>query len=346
MPTSTLPKPSKQYPDIPFLEGIPLAELHTHLGFSISPTMLWELAHAQGILLPTKNYWEFEQLVTIHQKKEYEEYLKMYDLTEKIQSSPEALFTGIQTAISGAYRKNNITKLELRFNPILRNRNGERDLDHIIVFALQGLERAMLKYPVRAGLILIMDRRFNEKENAGIVKKAIKYKNRGVVGIDLAGPIKRNKNARSFKPADIKHLVKQAKDAGLGVTIHTGEATNVDEMWQVVEELKPDRIGHGIACVEDTALMKVLHINNIVLETCPTSNLNTKFIKDFDHMRSIYKALKENQVPFTINTDGPEMQLTSLKAEYYKLLKNNILTQEDLLASNQIAHEASFIPHA
>jgi len=326
-----------------FLQGVELTELHTHVGFSISPTMLWEIAHDQGIRLPTKNYWEFEKMITIHEAKEYEDYLAMYDWTEKIQSSPDALFTGMQTIISGAYRKNNITKLEIRFNPILRNRNGERDLDHLIVFALQGMERAMLKYPVKAGIILMMDRRFNEQENAGVVHKAIKYRNRGVVGIDLAGPLKKNEQSRAFRPRDVKVLVEEARANGLGVTIHTGEATGIEEMWEVVEELKPNRIGHGIACVHDEKLMKRLVEDGTVLETCPTSNLHTKTVKDLEEMRHIYATLKKNNVKFTINTDGPEMQLISLRAEFEKLITNHILTEEDLLAANRVASEASFI---
>ena len=329
--------------DLTFLKNIPLTELHTHLGFSVSPTMLWELAHEQGLKLPTKDYWEFEKLITIYDQKDYEEYLQLYDLTEKIQSSPEALFTAIQVAVSGAYRKNNITKLELRFNPILRARGGERDLDHLIVFTLQGMERAMLKYPVKAGIILMMDRRFTETENAAIVKKAIKYKHRGVVGVDLAGPIKRNINSQTFKPKQIAHLVKTAKSAGLGVTVHTGEATNVDEMWEVITELQPERIGHGIACVTDTKLMNYLSRHQIVLETCPTSNLHTKLVKDFDELREIYITLKKHKVSFTINTDGPEMQRISLRGEFEKLLDNQILTEADILKANKIASEASFI---
>ncbi len=330
-------------PNLHFLEGVELTELHTHVGFSISPTMLWEIAHDQGIRLPTKSYWEFEKMITIHEAKGYEEYLSMYDWTEKIQSSPEALFTGMQNIVSGAYRKNNITKLEMRFNPILRNRKGERDLDHLIVFALQGMERAMLKYPVKAGIILMMDRRFSQQENAGIVKKAIKYRHRGVVGIDLAGPISLNDQSARFAPRDIKSLVEEARGFGLGVTIHTGEATGIEEMWQVVEELSPDRIGHGIACIQDQKLMDHLVNNKIVLETCPTSNLNTKVLKDFDEMRHVYATLKKNNVLFTINTDGPEMQCISLRAEFQKLLEHNILTKEDLLRANQVASEASFI---
>lgn len=328
-----------------FLTGVELTELHTHIGFGISPTMLWEIAHDQGILLPTKNYWEFVKMVTIQESKSYEDYLKLYDWTEKIQSSPEALFIGVQNMISGAYRKNNITKIELRFNPILRNRDREKDLDHLIVFALQGMERAMLKYPVKAGMILMMDRRFDVKLNEAIVKKAIKYQNRGIVGIDLAGPIELNQNSRTFRPKDIAGLVKEAKQHGLGVTIHTGEVTNTEEMWEVIEELSPHRIGHGIVSVNDPKLMKHLSDNKIVLETCPISNLNTKLIKNYQEMAEIYQTFNANNVMYTINTDGPEMQCISLRKVFNKLYQENVLTAEDLLNANTVATQASFIKH-
>lgn len=322
-----------------FLNQIELAELHMHLGSAVSPMMLWEMAHEQGIRLPTKDFWQFEKLVSLQESKPYEEYLKMYDILEMIQSSPEAMFMAAQTAVSRAYRKNNITCLELRFNPILRNRQGERDLDHLIIFALQGLERAQLKYPVKTGVILSMDRRFTKKENTAIVDKAIKYQKRGVVGIDLAGPVRGN----DFKIEQVESLVKKAKKAGLGVTIHTGEATGVDEMWKVVEFLKPDRIGHGIACVEDEKLMARLVQEKIILEICPTSNLNTQVVKDYDQIRQIFKILKQNKVSFCINTDGPEMQRVSLKEEYRRLIDYQVLTQKELLKANQTAFKSSFI---
>jgi adenosine deaminase len=326
-----------------FLNNTELTELHTHLGFSVSPTMLWEMAHDQGLKLPTKNYWEFEKLVTMYETKPFAEYLMMYDLTEKIQSSPEALFTASETAVSGAYRKNNITTLELRFNPILRARGGERDLDHLIVYALQGAERAMLKYPVKVGIILMMDRRLSNHENEAIVKKAIKYKTRGVVGIDLAGPVDGNENSRNFKPAAIADIVELARREGLGITVHTGEATDVKEMWEVVKLLKPDRIGHGIAAVHDIKLMQYLVEHSIVLETCPTSNLNTRLVRDFTEMRHIYKTFMDHKILFTINTDGPEMQKISLRGEYEKLRLNDILTETELLKANSRAKAATFI---
>lgn len=329
--------------DLAFLDDVQLAELHTHLGFSVSPTMLWEIAHDQGLKLPTKSYFEFEKMVTFSESKGYEDYIKTYDMMEKIQSSPEALFAATQYAASSAFRKNHITVLELRFNPILRNRQGERDLDHLIVFALQGMERAMLKYPIKVGIILMMDRRFTAEENEAIVTKAIKYKSRGVVGVDLAGPIERTAQSKRFRPRDIVGAVDRARQAGLGITVHTGEVTNVDEMWEALESLKPDRVAHGIACVNDESMMAYLKKNKIPLDVCPTSNLNTKALKNFDDMKRVYRSIFDYGIPMTINTDGPEMQGISLRHEYGMLVEQEIFTRQELLQLNQIAHQVTFI---
>lgn len=254
------------------------------------------------------------------------DWLEKLELTELIQSSPEAMFTAMETAVSGAFRKNNITTLELRYNPIYRNRRGERDLDHTIVFSLQGMERACLKYPVRVGVILCMDRRLPVAANKIIVEKAIKYKNRGVVGIDLAGPYD-----GPIKAKMITGLVNEAKAVGLGVTIHSGETPDVAEIWEVVRELKPDRIGHGIASVRDIKLI------------CPTSNINTRVVKDYAEFKLIFRSLLEHGVKFTINTDGSEMQQVNLREEFRRLLANQVLTQDQLIRANEVARHASFI---
>ena len=169
-----------------------LAELHTHLGGSVASDILWSLAHEQGIALPVKDYWEFDRLVTVSDPRgvaDLDALDAIYHWTELIQSSPLAVERSVHAAIGGAYRSQGITTLELRFNPMKRNRGGERDLDHIILAAIRGLDLARLEYPqVRAGLILMMDRTFTEQQNAVIVEKALHWAPRGIVGIDIAGP--------------------------------------------------------------------------------------------------------------------------------------------------------------
>src|SRR2546423_515274 len=164
------------------MEG--LAELHTHLGGSVASEILWSLAHEQGIALPVKDFWEFDRLVTVSDPRgvaNLDALDAIYHWTELIQSSPLAVERSVHAAIGGAYRSQGITTLELRFNPMKRNRGGERDLDHIILAAVRGLDRASLEYPqVRAGLILMMDRTFTPEQNMIIVEKAIRWAPRGV----------------------------------------------------------------------------------------------------------------------------------------------------------------------
>lgn len=315
-----------------------LTELHVHVGSAVDPPIMWEIAQDQGIKLPTKNYWDFEKLITVSGKTTYDKYLDLFHWTELIQSSPEAIEKSIYSIASGAYRKNNITTLEIRFNPMKRNRGGERDLDHIILASIHGMERAMLAYSIRVGLIFCFDRAFSGELNTVIAKKAIKYAKRGIVGIDLAGPID-----KSFQVESLVPLVSECKKHGLGVTIHTGEATGADEVRKVVDLLSPSRIGHGVKSVSDEKLLKDLSARGTVLEVCPNSNLHTGVVKTMAEFKSIFTRLKEFGVAFTINTDGPEMLCTNLVSEYNQLLQNNILTKEDLLTASKTARKASFI---
>src|SRR5213078_3167433 len=136
-----------------------LAELHTHLGGSVASDILWSLAHEQGIALPVKDFWEFDQLVTVSDPQGVQDLNALdaiYHWTELIQSSPLAVERSVHAAIGGAYRSQGIATLE---------------------------------YPqVRAGLILMMDRTFSDEQNAIIIDKAVRYAPRGIVGIDIAGP--------------------------------------------------------------------------------------------------------------------------------------------------------------
>src|SRR6266480_4689750 len=257
------------------MEG--LAELHTHLGGSVSSDILWSLAHEQGIALPVKDYWEFDRLVTIADPRgvaDLDALDAIYHWTELIQSSPIAVERSVHAAIGGAYRSQGITTLELRFNPMKRNRGGERDLDHIILAAIRGVDRASLEYPqVNAGLILMMDRTFTQEMNAVVVDKAIRWAPRGICGIDVAGPRPRGER---YPYRDLQPLVEEGREAG------------IEEIGEVIETLRPDRIGHGILAARDPELMEYLRPTEIVLEICPTSNLLTKALESEEALRETF----------------------------------------------------------
>ena len=321
-----------------------LTELHTHVGGAVDAAIMWSIAHEQGIRLPSKDYWDFVDLIGVSRPDKVTnlaEYDQIFRWTELIQSSPLAIERSVYEIIGGAYRKCNITTLEVRFNPMKRNREGEQDLDHIIAAAIRGLDRALLEYPqVRAGLILMMDRTFTHELNSIIVDKALRYRSRGIIGVDIAGP----PNAR-FSYGAHADLVDRARDGGLGITIHTGEEGRVEDMWEVVERLRPQRIGHGILCAYDERLMRRVAEAGIVLEVCPTSNLRTRAVRDADELRFILGTLRENGVQVTINTDAPQMLSTSVVRELRLLQGLGIFTNEDVSRAIGNAHRASFVDH-
>lgn len=322
----------------------PLAELHAHLGTSIKPSVYWQIAHAQGFKLPKRDYQEFIDYVMLSPQKRMDlnDYFKeiYHPLLDKLSSGTYAVEKATYEIMTGAYR-NNIKLIELRSNPMKHNLGGDIDLDHVIMAQLRGMERALLEHDdLSAGLIFCMAREFDFGMNHIIVEKAIKYKRRGVVGIDIAGP-----GNPAFRIDEYKALIQKAKSEGLKVTIHTGEAGDADDMSEVVEKLQPNRIGHGIRAAKDKDLMQELVKQNIVLEICPLSNIVTNAVKDMAEMKTILRTFVDNGVKFTINTDWPEViEGAHLWRQYQLLLNEKILSEEELKKCNEVAFQSTFIP--
>jgi adenosine deaminase len=321
----------------------PLTELHVHLGAAVTPAIMWGIAHAQGIRLPTKDYWEFRDLITVgRRRRSFQAYLDLFHWTELIQSSPIAVERSVYEVIGGAYRKNNVTRLELRFNPMKRNRGGEQDLDHIIAAAVRGMDRAVLEYPqMRAGLILCLDRAFDYGLNEIIAAKAVAWRDRGVVAVDIAGPVNPD-----FRFADYRDLFAGVRRAGLGVTVHAGETGGPEEVREAIEALEPSRIGHGVRSAQDPSVMAMLRERDVVLEVCPSSNLNTRVIRSHAELRTVMRALVDHRVRFALSTDGPEMLRSYLRDEIAMLLRKDILTMDEVRQAMDTADRATFVGRA
>ena len=185
------------------------------------------------------------------------------------------------------------------------------------------MDRASLEYPVKPGLIFCLDRAFPFELNEIITEKAIAWRDRGIVGIDIAGP-----ESSTFRVADYSRLFRRARQFGLGL-----------------ELLEPDRIGHGVKASYDPRAMAMIRERGIVLEICPTSNLNTRVVSGWDEFRRIFDTFRRNDVRFTINTDGPEMLKTYIRDEMATLGRLGILSVEDqeLAAATSLA--SSFVPN-
>lgn len=321
-----------------------LADLHAHIAPSIPPSVYWHIAHSEGYKLTKRDYHEFVDFLVLspEKKKTLKEYLDevYHPILDKLSSGSIALEKGTYETMSGAYRSNNITLLELRGNPMKHNRGGEVDLDHIIMAILRGMERALLEYPkLRAGIIFCLDRQFSIEKNSIVIDKAIKYHKRGVVGIDFS-----NYDIGTFHFKDYESLLDKARKAGLKITAHSGETQDTNDMWDCVKYARPHRIGHGIRAAYDKKLMKILRERDIVLEVCPFSNLMTKAVRDKEELRFVLQTLFENKVKITINTDWPEMiKDAHLVKQYEYLEKNKILTQAQIKQTIEWSFQYTFI---
>ena len=324
-----------------------LCDLHIHVGAAVAPHILWSIAHDQGFKLPVSNYWDFRDLVTARADRvaSLGDYLAiLHQWTEKIQSSPAAIERSVYEIIGKEFRSSCVTLIELRFNPMKRNLNGERDLDHIIHAALRGMDRACLEYGVRAGLIFCLAREFPLALNEIIVKKAVKYRSRGVIGIDLAGP-----ESHALELGDevegYRDLFARARSAGLGTTVHTGETshTSVAGVLAVLEKLAPSRIGHGVAAAKSEEALRKLAETGTVLEICPSSNLRTRAVEDLADLGSALRKFEEAGVRYTINTDGPYLLNTHLRNELEMLLEAKILSESQIERCIAVAQAATFL---
>ena len=322
-----------------------LPELHAHISSSISPHVYWHIANSEGYKLPKRDYHEFVEHVVLspERKMTLKEYLDTiyHPIFNKLAAGAIALEKGVYETFSGAYRSNNITLYELRGNPMKHNREGRVDLDHAIMAMLRGMERALLEFPkLRAGIIFCLDRQFTFEQNSIIVEKAIKYKSRGVIGLDFA-----NYNKAGFHFADYKGLVQKAREHGLKITAHSGETDDTNDMWECIDSIQPDRIGHGVKAAYDKKLMKELADRKITLEVCPLSNLMTKAVKDDTEMTYILQTLLENGVRYSLNTDWPETIKDAHLAEQYQyVLDRKMLSPKQIENIIAWGFEATFIP--
>jgi len=159
------------------------------------------------------------------------------------------------------------------------------------------------------------------------------------VGIDIAGP-----EDPGFRVRDYARLVERCRRKGLGITVHTGEAGPVEEIAEVIEQLNPARIGHGVKAAYDPRTVAMIRERGIVLEICPTSNLVTRVVSGWEEFRWIFDTFRRHGVTFTINTDGPEMLKVDLRGELSTLGRLGILSPDELLQAADWARQASFVP--
>ena len=304
-----------------------LVELHLHLDGALSIDNCKKVAKIQNIDIPTDQ--EMRNMMVINSKcKDLNEFLTKFEFPTSLLQTTE----GIKEAVKNLQEElieQGIIYAEIRFAPQLHTRKGLTQ-EEVVKAAIEGLDSSSL----RSNLILCCMRGSNNHdENIETVKLAKEYLNKGVCAIDLAG-------AEGLYPTkDFEDIFKYANELGIPFTIHAGEASGADSVYDAIR-FGAKRIGHGVRSIEDPSLINLIKEKDITLEICPTSNICTSV---YDKISDIpIKKFIDVGINITINTDDPVICNTTLKDEI-DLVKNNFgLTNEDLVKLQLNAINASF----
>ncbi len=320
-------------------DRFPKAELHRHLELCMRPDTIWELAPQFGIDI--KSQMDFQnRFLILEPMKDLGAVLNKFLDTQKLLATPPILERLAYEACIDAYVNEGIRILELRYAPTFIQQGHNMTFEEIHEAIVSGISRAEIEYPIAVGLICIIQRILPVKDAERVVDFAIANKD-SFVGLDLAD------NEEGFDSKPFAPLFIKARKAGLGITIHSGEAPHPKAAtWVVdaVEVLGAQRIGHGVQIYRDESIMTKMRDQKIVFELCPTSNMLTNAVPNLkDHP---LKKLFQFGILTTVNTDDPGIFNTNMNREY-RVARDIIgMSDSDLDKCAQIGAEHSFIPLA
>ena len=292
--------------------AMPLVELHQHVDGSIPPRVLWELLRTFS-LHPVETYEEMERRLVLQEVEEGSllAYLDKFHYPLWITQFYENIQDVAESIVRAAWA-NGVETLELRYSPVIHTYGG-LTVRQSIRAVLSGINRVVRDHPtLRCGLVVIAMRQHGPHIAKILARQTIGeaehlHDRCGVVGFDIAGP------ERGNPPKLFREAFEVARLGGLGITAHAGEDAGSDYVWQAVEDLGAQRIGHGCSAITDRELMARLARDRVLVECCPTSNFQTGAVgKDARH--PVF-AFLEAGVPVALCTDNTTVSNTTLAQE-------------------------------
>jgi adenosine deaminase len=315
-------------------QQLPIVELHRHLDGNIRPSTIWSLVQKNKLSLEVSSEQDVASLVQINDKtSDLLAFLAKLDIGVSVLASEEDCFRIAYENVEDA-ANSCLDYVELRFSPFYMSKAFSLSMDAVIEAVCSGIKQGMRDFPVKCQLIGILSRTFGVDTCADELNALLNHKNQ-LCGLDLAGD-ELNFPAELFKT----HFTK-ARDAGLNITVHAGEADGPHSIWNAIRVLGAQRIGHGVAAIKDSQLMNYLASNEIGIETCLTSNYHTATVSDI-HCHPL-KQFVERGIQVTLSTDDPGVSAIDLNHEY-KLAKNIIgLSQSQLDAIQRNGVKQAFL---
>ncbi len=321
----------------PKYNDIPKTEIHCHLEGAIRTQTIIDVAREYNLELPAYEVAELDKHVKVlDQMRDLQAVLKAFDIFQNSITSP-AVVERIAWELFEDSARQNIKLFEVRFSPDWAFHGHNLDWDESLDAILRAKERAEKQFDMAIGLIAITSRGMGADSCIRTVDWAIRNRQH-IHAVDLAD------GELLYPMGDFVKPILKAKDAGLKVTIHSGEDTPASAVWDTVHALQPDRIGHGIHSIEDMKVVDLLRERGITLEVNPWSNYLTNSVPAIE--AHPLKKLFDLGVRVTINSDDPEVLETNVNNEYRIAREILGMSMDEIAVCNRFAFEASFIESA
>lgn len=251
--------------------GYPLVELHRHLDGNVRLETVLELGRRHRVDLPA---WTIEGLrpyvQIVGREPSLMDFIAKFEMLRRVMVDYDAVRRIVRENLEDAVREE-IDYIELRFSPAFMAEYHKLDPLGVTEAACEALAAAG-DLPVKAKLIVIISRHYGPESGWIELDCALRYRNQGIVALDLAGD-----EARFPGDLFVDHF-RKAREAGLRVLAHAGEAAGAESVRQAVLGLEAERIGHGIRAIEDPEVIELVLDRGIPLEVCPTSNVQTSTV--------------------------------------------------------------------
>lgn len=316
------------------LRRMPKAELHLHLDGSLRPQTMLDLAADAGVTLPARDPVSLQRWMLVDDARNLEEYLARFKYTIALLQTPEAIERVAWEMVADA-AADGVRYLEVRYCPRLSTRGG-LSMDAAIEAEWRGLQRGEREFGVVARIINCSLRHYPADVSLEIAEHSVRMRHHGVVAFDLAG-------AEAGRPPEAHRAAFDlAARAGLGITVHAGEAAGWENIFEAIHSCHAVRIGHGTRLYENPALLAYVRDRRICIEVNITSNLQTRAVATAagHPVREYFDA----GIPVTLCTDSWLMSGVTLTDEY--LLARDALhfTTDELQSMALTAFEYAFLP--
>ena len=317
------------------LRRLPKAELHCHLDGSLRPATMLELAREKGVAMPASDAEALREYMTVRDAQNLEQYLERFAVTLSVMQT-EAALERVAYELAEDAARDGVRYIEVRYAPVLNVREG-LSLEQAVEAPLRGLARAETDHGIIGRVIVTAIRNMSPGVSQELAELAVAYRQRGVVGFDLAGgelghPASAHAKAFAY-----------VRSHDLACTCHAGEGDGPESVRQAVHVCGAHRIGHATRLIEDASLTDYCNDHRIPLEICLTSNVQTRVAPSYS--LHPFREYFDRGLNVVLNTDNRLMSGVTLTDEYVHASQALGFSFDELARVALNGFESCFLPY-